>query len=112
MNEKRFGVSLLFACHEASKDGFVIDVEEQIRLISALDSEDAHRAAAEIGRKNEMDYIAASGLQVYWRFIGISAMFEVMDDLEAEGAEVFSRHLGPDGAKSDVFRLIEKTGGP
>ena len=67
--------------------------EESIVLIRAADEDEARRKAEEIGKDQEVEYVAAAGNQVQWTFERIESIHEVLAENLAHGTELFSRFL-------------------
>jgi len=76
--------------------------EESIVLIRAADEVKARRKAEEIGKAQEVEYVAAAGNQVRWTFERIESIHEVLDEHLEHGTELFSRFL----SFSDVQNLL------
>jgi hypothetical protein len=67
--------------------------EESIVLIHAADEDEARRKAEEIGKGQEVEYVAAAGNQVRWTFEKIESIHEVLAEHLEHGTELFSRFL-------------------
>jgi hypothetical protein len=74
--------------------------EESVLLIEATAAEEAERRAAVHARQHEASYLGQGEDVVTWRFEGITAVYELVDQELRDGAELFSRFLSTDEAAS------------
>ncbi|HVZ57908.1 MAG TPA: DUF4288 domain-containing protein [Chitinophagaceae bacterium] len=63
--------------------------DEQLRLVSAGDAEEAYTKACQLGRKEEDTFYNEKKQLVQWRFINVSELFRLSDFID--GAELHSR---------------------
>ena len=85
------GLILLESIH-SPEDEYESIWEECIYLVQANDHEEAMGLLEQTGHNLELEYQAAAGNDVRWRFDGVDRL-ERLGDLEGEGMEVFSRFL-------------------
>ena len=80
-------------------------VEEQLRLVQAMDADGAHALALEFGREEEQQYENPYGETVSWKFLGLSDLAELLDKEVSSGIEVASaRHSGADASSLVVSK--------
>lgn len=75
--------------------------DEQLRLISAGNEEEALEKAMTYGREGEDNFCNAKNELVQWRFINIAELYKLSELLD--GAEVYSRISEVEDA--DAYRL-------
>lgn len=73
--------------------------EERIVLVFAIDENEAKQKATALATEYESEYTVLGGAKVKWKFHQIERVFSIDDDLK-DGAELFSRFLRNDEAKS------------
>jgi hypothetical protein len=74
--------------------------EERIVLIKADSSHRAMEIAQKYGESESVKYKNVSGESVEWVFVKIESVYKIIDNMQAEIAEVFSRFLNDREAKS------------
>lgn len=75
--------------------------DEQIRLIRAVNPEDAYQKALTLGKSDHTEWKNSSGQTVRWRFVGLGELQELLDRHLRSGTEVFST-LSRSGRPSTV----------
>lgn len=64
--------------------------ELSTRLVRAASEEEAHAIGVELGRAAEQDYENNEGETVRWHFDKVLGVHDIMDDLDTQGAEIYS----------------------
>jgi len=66
---------------------------EQIHLIEAEDGDLAYKKALQLGKTHEHSYENYEGNTVYWEFVGLENLEELLDEMIQDGSEIRSRVL-------------------
>ena len=80
--------------------------DEQLRLISALDKEDAWKRACEIGIQGQYAFKNQRQELVQWRFINVPELNEL--EVLGDGMELYSRIEEPSDANAYISWLQAK----
>jgi hypothetical protein len=67
--------------------------QESIFLVRADDEADARMRGAAAARTAQTSYENVDGEPVMWRFVEVTGVFELFDDVPGDGTEVFSRFI-------------------
>jgi hypothetical protein len=99
--------TLLLACRIENYNETPVSCFEQIHLIKAKDGENAYVKSLKLGRSEETSYKNQEGENVYWEFIGLINLEELLADKIQDGTEIRSRLLEVE----DPFKLVREKGG-
>jgi hypothetical protein len=66
---------------------------EQVHLIEAENDDSAYEEAIQLGKSEEHSYKNFQGRTVYWEFVGLENLEEILDETLQNGTEVRSRRL-------------------
>ncbi|MGZ8556736.1 MAG: DUF4288 domain-containing protein [Chitinophagaceae bacterium] len=80
--------------------------DEQLRLMSGNNKEDAFQKAREMGCREEETFYNRKQQLVQWQFINISDLF-VLNEL-IDGAELYSRIEEKDNAEAYIYTINQK----
>jgi hypothetical protein len=107
-----FAAVLLLSSEVRDASGEIPLVDHQVRLIHAVDAEDAYQRARELGEAAQHAYLNEAGETVSWHFVGVYQLQELADP-PAHGTEVYSwfnregeRVRVPGKAELDVFKAV------
>jgi hypothetical protein len=67
--------------------------DEQIRMVSAQNIQDAFNKAIKFGEDEEVSYENADGEKVSWKFVGVESI-EALEESIRDGIEIRSRMFG------------------
>jgi|SRR5439155_26898824 len=102
-----FTASLLFKSNIPNEPEAQALWKESIVLIRSADEDEARTKAEEIGKREELEYLAAAGNPVRWTFEKIESIHQILaDDLE-HGTEIFSRFLSLSEVESLLSRFSD-----
>jgi hypothetical protein len=79
--------------------------DEQLRLIGAVDEDEAFYKAQDLGIQEEDTFLNVKRKQVHWQFINVSELYKVSALID--GAELYSRIRETDHAE-DYINLVHK----
>jgi hypothetical protein len=97
--EMKFAASILLrSTHPEEPEGGTL-WEEQIHIFEASSEADALTKATEIGRREELSYIASAGNQVAWTLVKVLKAC-CIDSSQVDATEVFSRFLDNEQASA------------
>ncbi|MFN4314258.1 MAG: DUF4288 domain-containing protein [Chitinophagaceae bacterium] len=80
--------------------------DEQLRLVSGVDKEEAYRKACEFAQREEDSFLNARRQTVRWKFINISELYQLHDLID--GAELYSRIEERDNAEHYIHSIHQK----
>ena len=80
--------------------------DEQLRLVAALNKEDAFRKAREMGQKGEEIFYNSKDQLVQWQFINTSELY-LLNDL-VDGDELYSRIEEKENADAYIYTVNQK----
>lgn len=80
--------------------------DEQLRLISAADKEEAFCKAQEMGKREEDAFYNSKEQLVKWEFINVSELYLLSELID--GAELYSRIEEQDNADAYVYTVNQK----
>ncbi len=78
-------------------------VEESFRLFRAPSLAEAERRAEAVGR-DETHYLNCDGDTVFWRFVEVDQVQELVDQELIDGVEVFAKLHSAEGAEEEVLK--------
>jgi hypothetical protein len=81
----------------------IAQFDEQLRLISAGDEDEAFDKATIIGRNEEDSFYNLKQQLVRWQFVNVSELYHLSDLID--GAEMYSRITEVDDAEKYVTRV-------
>ncbi|HEX7846909.1 MAG TPA: DUF4288 domain-containing protein [Chitinophagaceae bacterium] len=80
--------------------------DEQLRLIAAVNKEEAFLKAQSIGRKEEEAFFNSKEQLVKWEFINVSELYLLSELID--GAELYSRIEEKENADAYVYTVNQK----
>ena len=80
--------------------------DEQLRLVSGKDKEEAFTKAQEMGRQEEDSFYNRKEQLVRWQFINISELYLLSELID--GAELYSRIEERDNADAYIYTVNQK----
>jgi hypothetical protein len=80
--------------------------DEQLRLLSANNKEEAFFKARQMGQKEEEAFYNSKEQLVQWQFINISELY-LLNDL-IDGAELYSRIEEKDNAEAYIYTVNQR----
>jgi len=93
MKSTWYVVTQIMASRVENHDEKLISCFEQIHLIKAKDGQAAYEKSLELGKSQEHSYKNQEGNDVYWEFVGLSNLEEILDVKIKDGTEIRSRYL-------------------
>lgn len=97
--EKYFIAKLIWQI-KISINSTASDFDEQLRIIKALDAENALEKASKIGHAHEETFINNKGQQVSWSFINVEFLKEISSF--EDGLEICSQTINASDAKQFI----------
>ena len=95
--------TLILQCKVEGHDKLLKLVDEQVRVLRAIDIETAYKKAVQLGKQGEISYENVFGEIVHWNFVGLGDLEELpFDDEIKDGTEVKYRLF----RKKDPHRLV------
>jgi hypothetical protein len=82
--------------------------DRQVKVLQASTREAAYRRALELGKKENHSYRNPAGERVFWRFVGLGNLEELLDKKISDGTEIYSR-LQRGNPKSEIRRKRDLT---
>src|SRR5882672_9174511 len=82
---------VMLECRNLSTGQHTGSVEEQVRVLTAADAEEAYQKALQLGRSAEHEYDNNEGEKIRWAFCGLSDLDELMSEGVEDGSEITSR---------------------
>jgi hypothetical protein len=80
--------------------------DEQLRLVSAGNKEEAFSRAKEMGKNEEDTFYNRKEQLVQWQFINISELYQLSELID--GAELYSRIEEKENAEAYIFTVNQK----
>lgn len=80
--------------------------DEQLRLVSACDKEEAFTRAQEMGKKEQDSFFNRKKELVQWQFINISELYLLSELID--GAELYSRIEEKENADAYIYTVHQK----
>jgi hypothetical protein len=80
--------------------------DEQLRLVSANDKQEAFSKAQAMGEKEQEGFYNAKEQLVQWQFINVSELYQLSDLID--GAELYSRIEEKENADAYVYTVHQK----
>ena len=80
--------------------------DEQLRLISAGNKEDAFRKAQSMGKREEETFLNRREQLVQWKFINVSELYKLTELID--GAELYSRIEEKENADAYIYTVNQK----
>jgi hypothetical protein len=94
MDTERWYIAVLVVASQVDGDSAESLLDLQLRLIRAVDDEQAYQRAIEIGEQATHSYSNADGAVVSWRCLGLNDLRALLEQELAHGVEVFSQRGG------------------
>lgn len=85
-----YTVKLLYQCLVKGRKDKIVTCDECIVVFKSNSAENAYKKARRIGNREETSYKNIYNQTVYWQFLGIQELCEILDRKIADGTEVFS----------------------
>jgi len=101
--------TLLFECNIENRSERLPTCDEQLRLVSAEDNEEALQKSLLLGNQEEVSYENVYGDVVSWRFLGLVELEEIDADSIGDGTEIKSRLLRCKEPKKRVHKKEDLT---
>ena len=101
---KWYAARIAVWCAVGRDDSGPWTVDEQIRVISARDHEEAYDKAMALGDEEECEYLNEDGETVRWRFAGVCELDEMSAESIEDGTEITSWLQ----TTSDISALIKE----
>lgn len=91
MQENWYVATLVFQCLVEGQEQGPWTVDEQLCLVHAQNTREAHWKAMQLGEQKQHSYANSSGGVVRWKFLGLGDLEEVLDKAIQDGTEIRSR---------------------
>ena len=91
MKKQWYVATLIVQCRVGDQQDGPFTCDEQIRLIRAVDAEEAYQKALQLGKGEEVVYQNSDGEDVFWEFVGLEDLEELFDKTISDGREIRSR---------------------
>jgi hypothetical protein len=86
-----YAVHLILECRKTATGESLGTVEEQVRILTATDDEEAYRKALRLGASAEHEYDNSAGERVRWVFAGLGDLDELSVERIEDGTEIASK---------------------
>ena len=91
MDPERWYIAVLVVASRVDGGSAEPLLDLQLRLIRAVDDEQAYERAIEVGKQETHSYRNADGAVVSWQCLGLNDLRELVEQELAHGVEVFSQ---------------------
>src|SRR5687767_6015735 len=91
MNAERWYIAVVVVASRVETTAADPLVDLQLRLIRAVDDEQAYQRAIEVGSQQGHSYHNANGAVVSWQYLGLHDLRELDEEELTHGVEVFSQ---------------------
>ncbi len=91
METERWYIAVLVVASQVDGESAEPLLDLQLRLIRAVDDEQAYQRAIEVGDQATHSYRNADGALVSWQCLGLNDLRELLEQELAHGVEVFSQ---------------------